>query len=260
MKQPIMKTTLLFSITSLILFSCSKPLEPKKEVPIIADKSLIIGDPVDNILEGHLVFPIGSSYRPEIYNPIEDNYRSLKFNYNATSMYKSEITTYDVSYDNHATHEYVNDETSTFDISNILFYNQKTKESYTLTNDTVHILSFAIHKEYENPQILYRVVKSDYNQDSTFNSKDGVMLYSSSLDGKNFVQLTPSYQQYLKYFYYEESQTILVKTMIDADSTNSFDAFDETNFVLVDLKEPKLGTELFTDSTKNILKNQLNIK
>ena len=129
-----------------------------------------------------------------------------------------------------------------------------------MTDDTVHILSFAIHKEYENSQILYRVVKSDYNNDSTYDAKDGVMLFSSSLDGKNFVQLTPSNQQYLKYFYYEDSQTILVKTMIDSDSTNSYDPFDETNFVLVDLREPKLGTELFADSTKNILKNQLDIK
>ena len=90
--------------------------------------------------------------------------------------------------------------------------------------------------------------------DTTFNSKDGVMLYSSDLDGKNFTQPTPSKQQYLKYFYYDDLQTILVKTMIDSDASKSFDSYDETNFVLVDLKKPKLGIKLFTDTTKEILK------
>ena len=239
-----------------------KKIEEKKIEPIIADKSLIIGDPVDNILEGHLIFPIGSSYRPMVHNPDVSQY-----GYQGSFRFKlNNVAAYDVShgnvggFDNNAVIEYRNDEESTFDISNILFYNQETRKSYSLTDDTVHILSFAIHKEFKNPQILYRVVKADYNQDSMYNSKDGVMLFSSTLDGKNFTQLTPDNQQYLKYYYYKDKQTVLVKSVIDSDSTLSFDPFDETNFILVDLNKPGIGVALFSDSTKMMLKNQLNIK
>lgn len=55
------------------------------------------------------------------------------------------------------------------DITNLLFYDLVSGESYPLTEDSLHIISFALHKEFANPLIFYRIVKEDHNEDGLYN-------------------------------------------------------------------------------------------
>ncbi len=156
-----------------------------------------------------------------------------------------------------AQYEFINANEADFDIRNLLFYNKKTGETYPLVKDTVHILSFAFHYEYPKPLIFYRIVKKDINKDKKYNSKDAVMLYMSDTMGRNFVAITAPNEQLLTYFYYQESNTLLVKTSIDIDNDGKFTATDETNFREVKLDNPSLGREIFPKELKDSLKTYM---
>lgn len=259
-----MKNLIVLAVGAVYLSACSQEIiEIEEEVisePVKKIKSLVIGDPLDCGLESQLMFPIGTSYRPEVTEP------PVKMN----GKYTWTTTTGDLNfsanmsgltYDSMAKIEYINPNDRDYDITNILFYDIETGESYPLVSDqdTLHILSFAIHKEFENPLIFYRVVKEDYNQDTAFNALDPVALYVSPLAGDTLIQVTPDAEQFADYFYYKESQKILVKTRIDADTDSLFSPLDETSFVQMNLNEPTYGKPLFSAELKADLKGKLNL-
>jgi hypothetical protein len=244
----------IFLFGSAILFhSCQKPVE-KVTAPAVLKKSssLIIGNPLDCGIENISIFPVGSNYKPLVYegdiNDSESNKRMavgcVSFAVNASST----------TYDRLAEKEYINAYDKAFDIRNILFYDLKTGKSYPLVTDSFHILSFAIHREFFSPMIFYRVVKNDINKDSVYNDKDPVMLFISDIFGKNLTQITPDNEQFLDYFYYKDSQKILIKTAIDQDGDKEFTSSDETNFRDMNIKEPKMGREIFSKSLKDSLR------
>ena len=254
-----MKKLILYSIP-FALFACNSSQESvqKEEEPeIIA--SLVIGDPLDCGIENKLMFPVGTSYTPNIhgeaeeYNINTDNegYSQMNFSTNKSSA---------VSYDRFAETEYRNDNQEDFDITNILFYDLITGTSFPLIqNDTLHILSFAIHKEFENPLIFYRVVREDINNDEKYNALDPIMLFVSPLSGDTMIQVTPNNEQFIDYFYYQETQKILAKTRIDDNGDKVFNVADETNFIEMELNSPQIGNSIFPEDLKNALKGQLNL-
>lgn len=77
--------------------------------------------------------------------------------------------------------------------------------------------------------------------------------------GDTLIQVTPDSEQFADYFYYKESQKILVKTRIDADQNSLFSPLDETSFVQMELNEPAYGEPLFSDELKADLKGKLNL-
>ncbi len=250
------KAFLLSAVFAIVFFSCKKA--SKKVLPVVVqDKkpSLIIGNPLDCGIENMLIFPVGSNYQPSITErPVESVSESrstamgFTLNSAATNSY----------YDRSASTEYVNTNENEFDIRNILFYNNLTGTTYQLISDTMHILSFAIHKEFSNPLILYRVVKKDINKDSIFNMKDAVMLYVSDIYGKNLTKVTPDEEQFVDYTYYKETQIILAKTIVNANKDEAFTPADETNFREMKIKAPALGREIFSKSLKDSLRLQGN--
>lgn len=256
---PMKKTVLLSVLTAFIFLSCKK--SPKKEAPVVMQNkkpSLVIGNPLDCGIENMLIFPVGSNYQPEITEkPLESN--EVYYLTGTADMCFAANTGSTISlYDKNASTEYVNNNENEFDIRNILFYNRLTGSTYQLISDTMHILSFAIHKEFSNPLILYRVVKKDVNNDSIYNSKDAVMLFVSDIYGKNLTKITPDQEQFVDYYYYAGTQTILTKTIIDANNDFAFTASDETNFREMKIKEPGMGREIFTKSLKDSLRLQGN--
>lgn len=86
------------------------------------------------------------------------------------------------------------------------------------------------------------------------------MLYSSTLSGDSLVQITPEDQKFIDYFYYADQQKILVKTVIDSDSSKSFSASDETNFLEMKLDSPAYAHEIFPQNLKSMLKDQIAAK
>lgn len=223
-----------------------------KDVPA-TDPALIIGDPLTIGSDTSLIFPVGVNYyAPQIENKEEVN--------PANGSTTNKITFSNRStgkYDMKAESEYYNPSEEDSDIRNILFYSLNTKTSKPLLKDTLHILSFAVHHEFERPCILYRMVRYDYNGDKKYNSSDPVMLYVSNLEGDSLVQVTPENEKFVEYFYYPKQNLILVKTMIDKDGDKVFTNLDETNMREVDLLDPKLGREIFDATLKENLRGMV---
>jgi len=238
-------------VISVSLLSCNHEKEIERNARIITnDTSLIIGDPINIGLENMLIFPIGTNYTPTLTEP--DKSELLVNSKRVTLSFVSNVGS--TLYDRLASSEYINPNENEFNIRNILFYDLKTNKSYAILKDTAHILSFAMHKEFPKPLILYRIVKKDFNQDSIYNSFDPVMLFTSDLYGKNLVQVTPSNEKFIDYFFYPETNTILVKTIIDSNHDKIFSESDETNFRSMNIKEPSVAQEIFTKSLKDSLR------
>lgn len=231
----------------IFLYSCKEAevRTEKKEVKIKKNNSLVIGNPLDYGLQDFLIFPVGSDYYAQVFEKPVPNTVSVSMSFACN------VGTFN---DRTANVEYINNAVDQFDIRNILFYSQITRKTYPLVTDTIHILSFALHKDFSNPLIFYRVVKKDFNNDSLYNDSDAVILFASDLYGKHLVQMTPDNEKFLDYFYYQKTQTILVKTAIDADKDKRFTFGDETNFREVGLKEPAMGREIFAKSLKDSLR------
>ncbi len=245
-----------------ILFSCgSEEIKlKKKEEPT---KALIIGDPLDCGLDSLMLFPVGASYEPEIFEaPVEESEVAsgnvsvtLAENNASTNVsFTANYAVTDVLYDRGADMEYRNDQVDDFDIRNLLFYNMTTGETYPLMLDSLHILSFALHREYHEGLIFYRVVKEDYNKDGKYNSLDPVMLYTSDLIGGDFQQITPENEHFIDYTYYKKDQKIMIKTILDSDKNKAFASNDETNFREMELANPKAAKEIFSKALKDSLR------
>jgi len=176
------------------------------------------------------MFPVGANYNPVVHENADEIAKLSKIGF--TDNMSSSLN------DRWAEKEYININEQQFDIKNILFYNQRTGKTFALLKDTLHILSFAIHREFKKPLIFYRIVKTDINGDKKYNSDDAVMLYCSNLHGDSLTQLTPETERFLDYFYYSDTQMILAKTMIDGNRDSTFSSTDETNFREVNLLAP----------------------
>ena len=260
----------IFTISGMIC-SCGESTEQKvaEEKPI---PQLIIGDPADYGSDSLIVFPVGMTYilpeqvgdrnvdngyaasesyaADEVVN--EANGRST-YNYNVKMQDQGMLTN---SYGNFQVYE--NLDVENVDIRNLIFYTKFTGESKKLLSEKLHIISFSIHYEFgEEPIIMYDVVKNDYNEDSLYNSQDPVMLFISDMNGDHFTQLTPEDETYLTYFYYAESDRLLLKVSKDGDGNKSFDPYDQTIFREVDLKNPAMGETLFGEDMIQDLMDQV---
>ncbi len=258
-----MKNLLLIILSVPLIFACSDKKESPRtpKTPVKSD-ALIIGDPLDCGLDSLLIFPLGSSYYPDVTEPEEEIDAAPQVQgYNGTISTRSkqiQFSANTVSYfDSNASIEYVNEKTEDYDIRNLLFYNMFTQETHPLVLDSLHILSFALHKEYDRDLIFYRVVRNDYNEDLKYNNLDPVMLYISDLDGSNFTQITPENEHFLDYTYYPETQSIMIKTILDSDGSKSFLSNDETSFSSMKIMEPAKAKEIFSKDLKKSLRSYL---
>lgn len=248
------KTNILILIALLCFAACTFKKDSEK-VTHKKNDALIIGNPLNYGMEDILLFPVGSNYKPVVYQDTERNNHETKSisNENNLSFKQNQVNIYD----RNADVEYMNSDEDKFDIRNILFFNLKSGTTYPLVSDTLHILSFALHKEFGEPLIFYRIVEKDNNNDSIFDSQDPVMLFISDLDGKNLVQVTPSNEQFVDYTYYKSTGIILIKTIIDGDKDKRFTNYDETNFRDMNISKPSMSREIFKKSLKDSLRAQL---
>jgi len=238
-----------------MLTSCSseEKKEKKEDPKPEKNEGLIIGDPLECGLDSLTLFPVGCSYKPEVIEAKKEEYQ---FNHDlrASNLSFAANSVGTIHFDSNAEIEYINEDNDSYDIRNLLFYNVNSGESYALVDDSVHILSFAIHKEFENPMIIYRVVKEDYNKDDKYDGFDPVMLYVSALDGKDFKAVTPPDEFFIDYTLKKKSNSILIKTAIDSNNDLKFLKDDETNFRSMKLDDPKMAENIFDESIKDILR------
>lgn len=269
-----MKKERVLGFLGLVMFvGCTPESVPVEQKPI---PQLIIGDPSEYGSDSLIVFPVGMTYivpqtsgevskdqegddeamvsegyaADEVVN--EANGRTT-YNYNVKMEDQGMLSN---SYGSYQVYE--NLDVENVDIRNLIFYNKFTGESKKLLQEKLHIISFSIHYEFgDEPIIMYDVVKNDYNADSLYNSSDPVMLFISDMSGNNFIQLTPEDETYLTYFYYAESNRLLLKVSKDGDNNKSFDPYDQTFFREVDLKKPAMGETLFGEDMMQDLMDQL---
>ena len=256
-------TPIYLSLFSIVLVSCS---EEKKEKPVEKNTALIIGDPLDCGLDSLTLFPVGASYNPVVVEPEERADEGVVEDQMAFEEAQYSLRSSDVSFttnqaagntymwDSKAQVEYTNEKQEDLDIRNLLFYNLLTGESYPLVEDSIHILSFALHKEFERPLIFFRIVKEDYNKDGRYDGSDPVMLNVSNLDGTDFTQITPQTEHFIDYNLYTQTNSILIKTAIDSNKDLTFLTDDETNFRSMSLSNPKLAENIFDDKMKDKLR------
>lgn len=248
--------TLLITLLSLSIFlsSCFKPREVKEistpQLKIIEPvDALVTGDPIDFYNTKMLVFPVGGlhyEFPPTTKYPQEINIKNKNFFSSSTVANL---------YDDAGTKTYRIVDESSQEVKNLIFYNKFSKEKYLLTDSALSILSFSVHKEFKEHLIFYEIVKNDINKDSIKNSLDGKILYVSKTNGKDFIQLSPDNEMYLDYFFYPETNTMLIKSVLDSNKDGFFADGEETRFTEVDLNNISLGKDIFTDDFKDVLKN-----
>lgn len=255
-----MKQLTILFLPVLTLISCNSA-KPEPPVVVNNESALIIGDPLDCGIDSIALFPVGCSYSPLIIEGESEptNNAVGSTNYSSTLKvsdlaFSENSVASEYKFDRNAQTEYYNENEEDFDIRNLLFYNLFTGESYPLIKDSIHILSFALHKEFEKPLIFYRVVRSDYNKDKKYNGSDPVMLYISNLDGTNFQQITPENEYFVDYTLYEKTNSILIKTSIDSNKDLKFLKDDETNFRKMNLSTPAFAENIFKETLKDDLR------
>src|ERR1044072_321220 len=240
--KPLLKAFPAVAIACASLNSC-KPAPKEVTTGKISDSmGVVIGNPFEYGISTYMIFPVGSNYSPSIFDDprVAEDFYAVNGTMAVGMCANVSANVYDVT----ASAEYINSNSMFFDIRNILFYEKKTGTTHPLTKDTIHILSFAIHYDFKRPQIFYRVVKKDINNDSVYNEKDAIVLMTSNLVGDILTQLTPDDEQFRQYFYYANTQTILNKTNMNPDKDPSFNTMAETNFREVRLNNPDMGREL----------------
>jgi hypothetical protein len=243
----------LCSVLILLITSCAEKGERGSMMIAAEDtvRALIIGDPCDIGFNNLLLFPVGTNYKPIIHEPAVDrtliSNNQLSFVLNGASN----------KFDRLASAEFINSDAENYDIRNVLFYDLIKGVYKRLTTDTLHILSFSVHKEFSRPQVFYRAVRTDYNQDGQYDMHDAVILFRSNIDGSEFVPLTPDNQSFNDYFYYPAQNRILIKTLVDIDNDGSFTLVDETNFLSVDLMIFEPGRDLFSVSLRDSLRAEI---
>lgn len=257
-----MKHALLFLLAIGLLTSCEEfkeddKKEDVKERKLSTSDELAIGDPLNYGVDSMLIFPIGRAYYEVEVKKDKKKKRSIDPARAKSAQVEFSPNTGLRPYDKTADEEYVNRNLEEFDIRNMLFYNSFTQDKYPLTETTLHILSFGLHRDYGNKMIFYRVVLNDYNGDGFFNNEDPVVLCISDLYGRNFVQVTSDEEQFIDYTYNEETETIMIKTLADSDGNKKFNEVDEVIFSTMKVLEPAMSTKIFTDDMKQSLMSDL---
>ena len=152
---------------------------------------------------------------------------------------------------------------------NIIFYNKKNAKTNLLLNKSAIIKSFNFleidaqqktditettetTEKIQKNFWLYRIIKTDTNQDGKLNNLDANIGYISDLSGRNLRQITPGNTQLLDWSVLPAQGEILLKVLNDSDQDQKFTEKDKTDFIKVNLNNPKIGT--------NLINNQLGAK
>lgn len=253
-----MKQLITYFTAALVLISCGR--KQRKDItaalpstPIVNE--LTTGDPIDFYNDKMLVFPVGGMHYENAPVEPKQEVKVLKGSTKGTFFNVTAVS--NLFYDAGTTYEYRVADENNQEVKNLIFYNKFTKEKYLLSDSALHILAFSVHKEFKPHLIMFEIIKNDFNKDTLYNSNDPKILYISKTDGKEFIQLSPDNEMYLDYFFYPETNMLLVKSLMDSNKDGIFSTGEETRFTEVDLNKPALGNDIFADEFKNVLKSMV---
>lgn len=137
------------------------------------------------------------------------------------------------------------------DYRDIIFYNQRTKETKKLFGDKLAIVEAfrTARYSYNNgepaqpskntlPNHLVFLARTDnYNEDRVIGYEDPVYLYTCSRSGDNLKQVTPAGVHVLSWTVSKDNKMILVKALNDKSGNKKFGKGDEQVYYRIDLDD-----------------------
>lgn len=152
---------------------------------------------------------------------------------------------------------YTDDGKTAEDISqnahNLIFFDEKTKETHLLTTQKFKRIAFSFedigtYKE-SSTIILYKTIQEDSNKDGFYDWKDAVVMYVSNNRGRYFRAVTPRNTRTIDWTVEREKGQIYFRYISDSDSNHVFDLKDRVYINKLDLKQLRDSKSL-KDSTQ----------
>ncbi len=140
---------------------------------------------------------------------------------------------------------YTDDGRTAEDISqnahNLIFFNEKTKETHLLTTQKFKRIAFSFEEigtyQKSSTIILYKTVYEDSNKDGFYDWKDAVVMYVSDNRGRYFRAVTPRNTRTIDWTVEREKGQIYFRYIADSDSNYVFDLKDPVYINKLDLKQ-----------------------
>ena len=102
------------------------------------------------------------------------------------------------------------------------------------------IQSATIVRNSEKPKmqvIVYRLADMDSNQDAKLDGSDIQSLYLSTIDGKNFIKVSPDLHELVDWNFVEPKSRLYFRTIEDTNKNGEFDNNDVLHYHYVDLTD-----------------------
>jgi hypothetical protein len=140
---------------------------------------------------------------------------------------------------------YTDDGKTAEDISqnahNLIFFDEKTKETHLLTTQKFKRIAFSFEEVGTDKEssiiILYKTIHEDSNQDGFYDWKDAVVMYVSDNRGRYFRAVTPRNTRTIDWTVEKEKGQIYFRYIADSDSNHVFDLKDPVYINKLDLKQ-----------------------
>ncbi|WP_338764644.1 hypothetical protein WAF17_22320 [Bernardetia sp. ABR2-2B] len=152
---------------------------------------------------------------------------------------------------------YTDDGKTAEDISqnahNLIFFDEKTKETHLLTTQKFKRIAFSFEEigtyKKSSTIILYKTLQEDSNQDGFYDWKDAVVMYVSDNRGRYFRAVTPKNTRTIDWTVEREKGQIYFRYIADSDSNRIFDLKDPVYINKLDLTQLREAKSL-KDSTQ----------
>lgn len=222
------------TIIATFSFSCAAKIDNKTQPAKAAEKS----SPETNVIYGDLIIKEQSDY---IMIPVSlfDQYQDKEINLNISRSYQRDKKLY-----------------------NMIFYYKKTGETHTLLNKKAIINSFDLLElksagKSTKRLWLFQIIDQDTNNDNKLNNQDAIIGYISDLSGKNLQQITPNQTKIINWVVLNTQNSIFLKVLKDNNQDKQFTEADKTNFIMVNLDKPAIGTEIISEKLEKDIKTYI---
>jgi len=134
---------------------------------------------------------------------------------------------------------------------NLIIYQKSTGEARLLLDKPALIAKYQILESTVNDEgttfqgIVFSVIDEDTNENGKLDLRDRETGYYSNLTLETPTQITPENVKILKWLYDSNANSIYIKTRQE----------DDINIHRVNLNEPKIGTDILNDATREQLKS-----
>lgn len=223
----------LFAFLSLL--SCSnKKEQPKVIYDQTKSKNQIIKKDTTKIKTADLPIQIeGTNYLLHVLG-------DLRFN-DSKNTYSSGSENLSYTLSNYNRYEL----TGSFD--NIKFQHQDSLTFYALTEKEIKIQTVTylptMATKLKKQFLVYTLQDMDSNKDGILDQNDILDLYISESNGKNFIKLSPEFQEVIDWKLIESQNKIYFKTIEDINKNGAFDKNDTLHYYTVNLKNATLISE-----------------